>query len=185
MIIQGNNPYTSASFSFSHRVKRQVWNWTWLLFFRPSPRPLHTWRTFLLRLFGAKLGTGVHVYPAAKVWAPWNLEMQDYASIADNVTVYNMDVVRIGKYSVVSQGAHLCGGSHDYNSDNFQLYAKPIVLGSNVWVCAEAFISPGVRINDGVVIGARSLVTRDISDSWTVHAGHPAKFISQRERRQS
>lgn len=182
MIIQGNNSYKSPSFPLRHRVRRQLWNWVWLLLFRPSPRPLHSWRAMLLKAFGAKLGKGTHVYPAAKIWAPWNLILEDYVGVADGATIYNMDTVRIGSYSVISQGAHLCGGSHDYNSENFQLYAKPITLGKHVWICAEAFISLGVEIPDGVVIGARSFVTKNIIEPWTVHAGHPAKQIGIRNR---
>lgn len=184
MIIKDNDPYTAASFSFSNRARRQLWNCAWFFLFRPSPRPLHKWRAFLLKLFGARLGTNVHVYPATKIWAPWNLILGNHVGIADGVTIYNMDIIKIGCYSVISQGAHLCGGSHDYNSPNFQLYAKPIILGEHVWVCAEAFVSLGVTIPDGVVIGARSLVTRSIMEPWTVHAGHPAKQIGQRKRRE-
>ncbi|MDH4610297.1 putative colanic acid biosynthesis acetyltransferase [Pseudomonas sp. BN102] len=182
MIIQGNDSYTAASFSLGHRIRRQVWNSVWLLLFRPSPRPLHMWRAFLLRIFGAKLGKGIHVYPAAKIWAPWNLELGDHVGIADGATIYNMDLIKVGRYSVISQGAHLCGGSHDYNSRNFQLYARPIVIGEHVWICAEAFVSLGVSIPDGVVVGARSLVSKSITEPWTVHAGFPAKKISIRTR---
>ncbi len=182
MIIKNNNPYTSASFSLSNRVRRQIWNYTWLMLFRPSPRPLHKWRAFLLKIFGAHIGKNVHVYPATRIWAPWNLVLGDHVGIADGVTIYNMDTISIGSYSVISQGAHLCGGSHDYNSPNFQLYAKPITLGEHVWICAEAFVSLGVNIPDGVVVGARSLVTKSILEPWTVCAGHPAKQIGQRTR---
>lgn len=182
MIIKGNIPYTSASFSLIHRARRQIWNIVCLLLFKPSPRPLHAWRSALLRSFGAEIGKGVHVYPGAKIWAPWNLIVADHVAIADGVTIYNMDQIRIGSYSIISQGAHLCGGSHDYNSANFQLYAKPITLGEHVWICAEAFVSLGVDIPDGVVVGARSLVTKSILEPWTVCAGHPAKQIGLRTR---
>ena len=182
MIIQNNDPYTSASFSLGNRLRRLLWNSTWILFFRTSPRTFHFWRSGILKLFGAKLGSGVHIYPGVKIWAPWNLEIGDHTGIADGVTIYNMDKISIGSFSVISQGVHLCGGSHDYNSSNFQLFAKPIILGEHVWVCAEAFVSLGVSIPDGVVVGARSLVTKSIQEPWTVHAGHPAKLIGQRTR---
>lgn len=182
MIIQNNDPYRNPSFSISNRFRRLIWNCVWLLLFRFSPRAFHTWRAMLLKLFGAKLGKGVHIYPAAKIWAPWNLEAGNYVGVADGVTIYNMDMIRIGHYSVISQGAHLCGGSHDYNSTNFQLFAKPIILGEYVWVCAEAFISLDVTIPNGVVIGARSVVTKTIVDPWSVYAGQPAKRIGSRQR---
>ena len=182
MIIQGNDPRREASFSLSHRVARQVWGIVWLLLFRPSPRPFHRWRAFLLRLFGAQLGTGVHIYPSVKVWAPWNLRVGNSVGVGDGTTLYCMDRIEIGDYAVISQGAHLCGGSHDYNSPNFQLYAKPIVIGPYAWICAEAFISLGVTVAEGVVVGARSVVSKSITDPWTVHAGHPARQIGVRNK---
>lgn len=59
----------------TNQLARLVWNMAWLLLFRPSPRACQFWRRGLLRLFGAKLARGVHVYPSVKIWAPWNLEM--------------------------------------------------------------------------------------------------------------
>jgi len=180
MIIEGNDPTVEPSFTLRNRIARQLWNWVWLFLFRPSPRPLHIWRAFLLRLFGARLGAHVHVYPAVKIWAPWNLEIGSNVGIADGVTLYNMNQLTIGDYSVISQGVHLCGGSHDYNSPNFQLIAEPITVGCRVWICAEAFISHGVTLPEGAVIAARSVVSKSLEFPWTVYAGVPAKPIGKR-----
>lgn len=182
MIIQQSERTTGASFTLENRVQRQVWNWVWLCLFRPSPRPLHRWRASLLRLFGARLGRDVHVYPAVKVWAPWLLTMGDHAAVADGVTLYNISPIEIGEYCVVSQGSHLCTGSHDYNSHTFQLISAPIVLEPHVWVCAEAFISPGVSLAEGSVIAPRSVVTKPLRTPWTVYGGAPARPIGQRKR---
>ena len=182
MIVQGNQPATEASFTLGNRVARQLWNVVWLLLFRPSPRPLHAWRSTLLRAFGATLGKQCHIYPAVKVWAPWNLRVGDHVGIADGVTLYDMDLIDIGDYAVVSQGAHLCGGTHDYNSANFQLYARPIHVGAHAWICAEAFIAPGVTVPEGAVVGARSVVTRTLAEPWAVYAGNPCRRLGQRRR---
>jgi len=107
MILQGNDPYRAASLSLSHRLRRQLWNTVYVLLFRTSPRPFHGWRAFLLRLFGARLGKGVHVYPRAKVWAPWNLELGDHVGIADDTNIYNMALISIGRYSVIPR-ARIC-----------------------------------------------------------------------------
>jgi putative colanic acid biosynthesis acetyltransferase WcaF len=95
-----------------------------------------------------------------------------------------MAPIEIGDSCVVSQGAHLCGGSHDIDSPNFQLFAKPIILEKNVWVCAEAFIGPGVRVAEGCVLGARAVVVKSIADPWTVWAGNPALMKRMRKRRE-
>lgn len=183
MILQGNDPATEPSFGLKNRLARLLWGMVWALLFQTSPRPAHVWRGLLLKLFGAKLGKHVHVYPGVRIWAPWQLVIGDRVGIADGVILYNMAPITIGNQTTISQGAHLCAGSHDINSPNFQLIAKPIFLGANVWVCAEAFVGPGVTVSDGCVLGARSVLVRNISAAWTVWAGNPAQLKKQRLKR--
>ena len=178
-IIQGSNPFTEPSFTFKNRARRMVWNTVSWLFFRTSPRVLHGWRRGLLRLFGAKIGKGCKVYPAAVVWAPWNLEMADLSTIADRVNVYSMATISLGERVIVSQGAHLCAGSHDYESKSFQLYVKPITIKADAWLCAECFIGPGVTVNEGAVVGARCVTFADVPP-WTVVAGNPSREVKKR-----
>lgn len=175
------NTHQGASFSLRNRTGRAIWNLVSILLFRWSPRPLHKWRSFLLRVFGAKIGRGVHVYPKVKIWAPWNLEIADEVGVADCVILYNQGKIRLGRRSVISQGAHLCAGTHDYDQPGFPLVTKPIDVGAFAWVAAEAFIHPGITIGEGTVIGARSVVTRDLPD-WTVCSGFPAKVLKGRNR---
>jgi putative colanic acid biosynthesis acetyltransferase WcaF len=179
MINNDINPYTQASFSLRNRLARLFWNATYILFFKFSPRPMHGYRAFILKLFGARLGKQCHIYPTAKIWAPWNLEMDDHAGLANDVICYNMANIRIGKKVVISQGTHLCTGSHDYTDSNFQLLAKPIEIGDQAWLCTESFVGPGVKIGAGSVVGARSVVLKDIPE-WMVCAGMPAKPIKPR-----
>ena len=182
MIIQGNDPFTGPSFSLGHRVRRQVWNIVWLLLFRPSPRPLHIWRNFLLRAFGARLGRHVHIYPSVKVWAPWNLVIGNFVGVGDRVNIYCMDRTAIGDYAVISQGTHICAGSHDFNAPNFQLITAPISIGSRVWLCADSFVGPGVAIAEGTVVGARGVVAKNITEGWGVWAGVPVKKTGGRDK---
>lgn len=80
---------------------------------------------------------------------------------------------------VVSQGVHLCTGSHVYSSDTFPLFAKPITIGADAWICTEAFVGPGVQIAEGAVIGARAVVMRS-QPAWMVCAGNPAHPLKPR-----
>ncbi len=79
----------------------------------------------------------------------------------------------------MSQRAFICAGTHDYTKSGHPLITAPIVIGDNAWVAAEAFVHPGVTIGEGAVIGARSVVTKDMP-AWTVCAGHPCKPIKER-----
>ena len=181
MIIQGNDPYTQPSFSLGNRIARGLWGVVWMLLFRPSPRPVHAWRRFLLRAFGARLGRDVHVQSSVRIWAPWQLEIGHRVGVGAGVTLYNMALLSIGDQCVISQGAHLCGGSHDLDSANFQLVARPIRLEKDVWVCADAFVGPGVTVAEGCVLGACTVVMRSIPEPWTVWSGNPA--VKRRDRR--
>ncbi len=165
-----------SKFSFGNRAARQLWNLAWLLLFRPTPRFFHPWRRFLLRAFGAQIGSGAHVYAGAKIWAPWNLVLGREAAIADGADIYNADRIEIGDYAVVSQGAYLCGASHDYTSWDFPLVAAPIVVRARAWIAARAIVHMGVTVGEGCVIGSGSVVTRDMP-AWTVCAGVPCRPI--------
>ena len=172
------SPYT---ISCSNVIGRQCWNVVWLLFYRPSPIAFHSWRCLLLRLFGAKVGKRVHPYPSSKVWAPWNLILRDGACLASEVDCYNIAKVDLGERAIVSQRSYLCTATHDYNSELFALLAAPISLGKDAWVAAESFLGPGVRIGEGAVVGARSVVLHSVED-WIVVVGNPARRLKNRIR---
>lgn len=171
--------YTGASFSLVNRLARVVWGLVYILLFRYSPRPFHRWRAFLLYVFGAEVGKGVHIYPGVKIWAPWNLVLKDECGIASGVELYSQGKISIGYRAIISQGTYLCTGTHDYTKSGHPLYTLPIIIGDRVWVAADCFIHPGISIGDGAVIGARSVVTKDVPN-WMVCAGHPCKPIKER-----
>jgi putative colanic acid biosynthesis acetyltransferase WcaF len=143
------------------------------------PRQFSPVRILLLRIFGAKIGKACLICANVKVWMPWNLELSDYVAIGKGVEIYNFGKVSIGSQSLISQRSYLCTASHDYNHPHFPLIWKNIEIGSQCWVAAESFIGPGVKIGDGSIIGARSVVTKDIA-SWQVCAGNPSKVIKSR-----
>jgi putative colanic acid biosynthesis acetyltransferase WcaF len=140
---------------------------------------MHAYRSFLLRLFGAKVGRGVHVYPKVEIWAPWNLTLKDECGVANGVILYSQGEIIIGRRVVISQGAHLVAGTHDYTQPGFPLITKPILINDHVWIAAEAFVHPGITIGEGCVIGARAVVTKDMP-SWMICGGHPCKPIKER-----
>lgn len=169
--------------AMKYRIGRVAWCVFWLVFCRWTPQGLgvfYWWRNLWLKLFGAKIGAGVHVYPAAKIWQPWMLEMGDYSCLANGVDCYAADRISIGKNVVVSQDAFLCAAGHDIASRTFELETKPIVIADDSWVAAKAIILPGVTIGEGAVVAAGAVVTKDV-EPWMVVGGNPAKIIKKRE----
>jgi putative colanic acid biosynthesis acetyltransferase WcaF len=149
------------------------------LVFRLTPRPCFGLRRGILRAFGAKLGSNVNIYPSALIYYPWNLKIGDDSSIGEWALVYNLGRVTIGERTTISQRAHLCAGTHDYRNPALPLIKPPIEIGDEVWVCADAFIGPNVTVANGAVVGACSVVTRDV-EPLAVVAGNPAKFVKKR-----
>ena len=177
----GEDAYTRPAFSIGNRARRLLWNTTWLLLFRFSPRPFHAWRAMLLRLFGAPLGSDCHFYPAAKIWAPWNLICADHVAAGDGVEIYNPSPMHFASHVILSQDCYLCGATHDYNDPAFPLLAYQMSFGQYAWICARASIGPGVNVGEGAVLGLGSVATRDLAP-WTVYGGNPAVVIRERKR---
>lgn len=177
--MHNQDTFTGPSFSLKNRLARVTWGIVDSLFFKLSPKPLHVWRSFLLRCFGAKVGRGVHVYPGVKIWAPWNLELNDECGVANGVILYSQGKITIGARAIISQGAHLCAGTHDYTKPGNPLITKPITIGDQAWITAEVFIHAGVTIGSGTVVGARSVVGKDLP-AWMICSGHPCVPIRER-----
>jgi len=164
-------------------ARRALWEiGRWL--FRFSPRPLFAWRRTLLRLFGARIGKEVHIYPSAVIFMPWNLTIGDWSAVGESAYIYNLGPVTIGRSVTISQRAHLCAGTHDYTSPDMALLRPPIVVDDEAWVCADAFVGPGVTIGAGAVLGARAVAVRDVPP-WMIAVGNPARPIKPRELRHS
>jgi putative colanic acid biosynthesis acetyltransferase WcaF len=105
--------------------------------------------------------------------------MGRHACIADDVDCYNVRPISIGDSSTVSQYSYLCGATHDFEDPSHPLVPLPITIGTSVWIAADVFVAPGVTIPDGVVVGARSSVFKDLP-AWTVCVGTPAKPVRER-----
>jgi putative colanic acid biosynthesis acetyltransferase WcaF len=168
------------SFSIRHRIIRLVWNLTWFLLASWTPRYMYKWRRFLLNLFGANLHKRADVRGSARVWYPPNLTMGPRTMLAEKVNCYNMAPVLINHDTLISQGVYICAGTHDYTLASHPLVTRSIEIGPFVWVAAEAFLSPGCTVQEGCVIGARSVVNGKLQP-WKVYAGNPAIAIRDRK----
>jgi putative colanic acid biosynthesis acetyltransferase WcaF len=175
------DPYLQPAFELSNRVRRATWHFIYGLLFRFSPRPLHGWRAFLLRRFGACIGSNCRIYPKSRIWAPWNLTCGDVVAVADGAIVYNPSLIEIGSHAIISQEAFLCGATHDLEKPGFHLVSAPISIGPYAWICARATVQMGVRVSEGAVLGLGAVATKDL-EPWTIYGGIPARKLRARPR---
>ena len=164
----------------SYLIKRGLWACVQLPFVRGTPKQLSGLRIALLRLFGAQIGRGCQVCGGVRVWEPWNLRMGSSSVFGTGAEIYNLARITIGSNTVISQDAYLCSASHDYTNPVFPLFSRDISVGDGAWVASRAFVGPGVSIGEGTVIGACSVVTKDMPP-WTVCAGNPCKPLKPRQ----
>ncbi|WPJ95016.1 putative colanic acid biosynthesis acetyltransferase [Coraliomargarita algicola] len=176
-----NTPTYQSELTFKNKLGRLLWGIVYVFLFRPSPRVLHGWRCWLLNRFGARVASSAKIYPSARIWAPWNLEIGERAILGDRVDCYSVAPISIGMGAVVSQDACLCGATHNCDSAGFELIPKPIHIGPKAWVCARAFVTPGVTLAEGAVAGAAAVVTKDVTE-WQIVGGNPARLIRSRAR---
>lgn len=169
---------SSQKWTFKQKIVRVFWALVHPLW-RLSPRILWGWRRFLLRCFGGTVGSNAHIYPTVRIAIPWNVSIGEQTAIGDRVFIYALGEIKIGPRATISQGAHLCAGSHDWRDPTMPLLKLPIEVGSDVWICADAFIGPGVSVGDGAIVGARAVVVRNVS-SHLIVAGNPAREIGKR-----
>lgn len=157
----------------------QLWWIVQAVLFRPSPQFMYGWRASLLRLFGAKIGRGVKIRPGVKITYPWKLTVGDYVWVGDGTELYTLAEIRIGSHVALAQDIAVITGSHKFRELSFDIYAEPIVIEDECWLCAGAFIHQGVTLAQGSVVGARGVVQKDTAP-FSINVGMPAKCVGFR-----
>ncbi|MEL6104773.1 MAG: putative colanic acid biosynthesis acetyltransferase [Planctomycetota bacterium] len=166
--------------STTNKVGRVLWAIGWAVLFRPSPRLLYRWRVLVLRCFGARADWNARIDPSVRIWAPWNLRIGRDTSIGHHADIYNVALITLGDNATVSQYGYLCSASHDLSDPTMSLISAPIEIGSAAWVCARAFVGPGVTVGEGAIVGACGVAVKDVP-AWRIVAGNPAREIRVRE----
>jgi putative colanic acid biosynthesis acetyltransferase WcaF len=167
--------------NYSRREQaRRIWWGIGALLIRLSLRPMFAWRRGVLRMFGAKVGRAVHIYPSTRICMPWNVEIGDWAAIGEDAYIYSLGKVVIGSGVAIGYRAHICAGTHDFSDPSLPLLKPPVTIDPGAWIGTDAFIGPGVCVGRGALIGARAVVMKDVPPLHIV-AGNPAKHIGIRD----
>lgn len=180
MSIDISSNRAARKWTRSENARRVIWALMSPLF-RFSPRVFWGWRRMLLRLFGAKVGPRAHIYPTVRITIPWNLEIGEEAGIGDYAILYALGPISIGARATISQYAHLCAGTHDWRDPQMPLIKTPLSVGADAWVCASAFVGPGVSVGDGAILGAAAVTMKDV-EAHTIVGGNPAQIIRKRSQ---
>lgn len=164
------------------RVKFLAWEFVWAALCAWTPKPLNPWRLAVLRLFGATIEGRPFVHQRARIQFPWNLTLRNMACLGDGANLYTLGKIEIGARAIIAQEAYLSTGTHDFGDLSVPLQTAPIRVGEYAFVAARAFVMPGVSIGARTVVGACSVVTKDLPDD-VICAGNPCRVLKAREIR--
>jgi len=159
-------------------VARVIWYCIQAAFFR-SAFPFSAFKVLLLRLFGAKVGSGVVIKPHVRIKYPWRLSIGDHSWIGEDVWIDNLGKVSIGSNCCLSQGAFILCGNHDYSKQTFDLMVGDITLEEGVWLGARSIVCPGVTCRSHAVLNAGSVATKDL-EAYGIYKGNPAERVKER-----
>ena len=173
------DPVQRSYFSLLDKIKLRVWLGINISIFRYTPYFSHRWRITLLKIFGAKVSWSARISRLAIIEQPWNLEVGHLSSIGDGVWILCREKVSIGEKTVIGRNVGITSGSHDITSTKFIAVNKPVSIGNNVWIINESYVLPGVCVDDGAVVAAKSLVNKNV-DKYQVVGGNPIKLIQMR-----
>ena len=172
--------YSIGNYRPGPRIKVLLWYpLNYFIFFSSIPYP-SAFKKFLLRLFGAKVGSGVVFKQKIRIKNPWRLTIGNHCWIGEGVWIDNIENVVIGNNVCLSQNAILLTGNHDYSKTNFPPRYGKINLQDGVWICANAIVCPGVICKSHSVLTVNSVATGNL-DEFKIYSGNPAVFTRERK----
>lgn len=133
---------------------------------------------FYKNIFNFKLGKGVTIFLEVRFDATSGLVIGDNSVINSSCRIDTRGLVTIGSNVSISEGVSILTADHNPKTPNLQGRTRAVHLYDYVWIGTRAMILPGVTIGKGAVIGAGSIVTKDVPD-LTIVAGNPAKPIGK------
>lgn len=158
----------------------QIWWIVQATLFRCSPQFAYRFRANILRAFGANIGKNTIIRPTVTITYPWKVSIGVNSWIGDDVTLYSLGNITIGENTVISQRSYICAADHDYKQPDFPIRARPIDIGNECWLATDTFVAPGISIGSGTVVGARSLVVKNLPGDM-VCIGNPCKPVKSRQ----
>lgn len=161
-------------------VKRVLWYFFNIIFLLNPYNPFSIVKVFILKMFGAKIGSGVVIKQRVNIKYPWKLNIGNNVWIGEQVWIDNLGEVVIEDNACLSQGAMLLCGNHNYKKKTFDLIVQNIKIEEGAWVGAKTVVCPGVTCKSHSVLTVGSMATKSL-DPYGIYAGNPAKKMRERE----
>jgi putative colanic acid biosynthesis acetyltransferase WcaF len=160
-------------------VVRALWMFVEPLVFLNPLVTSYGLKASILRLFGAQVGEGLIIKPGVHLKYPWRLRLGRNCWLGERAWVDNMEDVRLGDNVVVSQGAYICTGNHDWSDPGMGLAPQPVVIESGAWIGAFARIGPGRHVAEESIVALGAVLLTD-TEPRGIYNGNPAELVRRR-----
>ena len=167
----------------NHQSKSKLILAFWLVFssiFFQSKLPFPMFfKKFILKFFGAKIGSNFIIKSGVIIKYPWKLNIGSNVWIGENVWIDNLDNVIIHNNVCISQGALLLTGNHDYKKNDFELITGKIILEDGVWIGAKSVVCPDIICHKNSILSVGSVLQKNALENG-IFQGNPAVFKRNR-----
>lgn len=180
MIETDLSKFSIGTYRAGPKVKVLIWYVVNHLFFYGGLPWPYSFKRMLLKLFGATVGQGLVIKTGVRIKNPWRLKIGRHCWIGESVWIDNLEDVTIGDNVVISQGAMLLTGNHDYSKSDFPYRLGKIVLENGVWIGAQSVVCPGVTCRSHAILTVSSVATKTL-EPWSIYTGNPAVFQRVRQ----
>ncbi len=152
-------------------------------------RPVIDFRVRIANPKNIFLGSKIHLYAYCYLKScPGTIHIGDKSSVGEFSYINSMESVRIGNNVLIGPSCHITDTNHDISgisaiSENKRI-SKPIIIKDDSWIGANVKILSGVTIGKGAVVGAGSVINKDVPD-FSITVGIPGRVITRRLNSQS
>ncbi len=142
--------------------------------------PSHSFRRFIYRIFGVKIGRGSTLHMWANFFDPRGISIGEDTIVGDHCFLDGRASLKIGSHTDIASQVLVYNSEHDLSSESFQAITAPVEIGNYVFIGPRATILPGVKIGHGSAVAAGAVVTKDVAP-FKIVGGVPAKEIGERQ----
>ena len=171
--------YNNDWYKPGNKFIRFLWFFVNVFFLQSKLCPFNNVKVFLLRIFGAKIGSNVIIKPGVNIKYPWKLKIGNHVWIGEKVWIDNLDDIIIGDNVCLSQGSMLLCGSHNYKSSTFDLLIGKIIIEDGVWIGSKSVVLQNVTCKNHSVLSVNSVASSNL-DEYSIYRGNPAVRLKDR-----